>query len=66
MGWKDVCYGIRSQPKLLDWIGNQPTSCSLIPEIEAAVQLQIQVTLMCYTDQCDLGLQLHSYFTPWY
>ena len=30
---------------LLDWIENQPTHCSLIPESEAAVQLHTQVSV---------------------
>ena len=33
---------------LLDWIGNRPTRCSLIPEKEAAVQLQTQVSQIAY------------------
>ena len=36
------------QRLLLDWIGNQPTHRSLIPENKAAVQLHTQVSLIGY------------------
>ena len=47
---------------LLDRIGNLPTRCSLIPQSQAFVQMQTQVSLVTHLHDYRLWAQIGTWF----